>query len=803
LQTFVRVARGELNLERLPPLSPAAPSGDTTEPGPTASLHRFPEEPGPLLGREPEMAALERIFDDPQCRLLTLIGLGGIGKTRLAIEFAANQRSEFPDGVVYVPLASLSSPDLIVPAIAEVCGLAFSGPADPKEQLLNALSNRTRHGLLLVLDNLEHLLAPVSASGGKTDAVGLVKEILQRLPRVKILATSRERLNLHGEWMFELHGLPVPAQDYAGMLEDYGAAALFLLSARRLKADFELSPDDRPVLARICRQLDGIPLAVELAAGWVGMLSCREIAGEIEASMDFLTTSMRDVPERHRSIRATFDHTWRLLPAEECRALRRLAVFQGGFSRQAAEQVAGASLPILASLHARSLVRRADSGRYDLHEVIRQYVLAYFNDDAENLEIRDHQCEYYLGFLRDREKVLKSAAQQEAVQELAGEMDNVRAAWTWAIRCGKFEWIGQTLRSFSWLHHTAGWLMEGIEQVEPVVQALRSSAGDREQKRILGLALAQQGLLFFRKGQFDQAQSRYDESLTMLRSSGDPACLADPLLYSGILTHLKGDFGRAEGLIEESLACARKAGDRWFEAYALYNLGYIASMKGYYADGYEQMQAGLAMWRELGDPSSIALGLNYISPTAIQLGYLEEAQAYLHESLLLCMQAGDRWGTGTAYRNLGLASLAQGSPDEAQLFIRLSLDIFGEYIEGWDIARSLTYLGDAVWMAGDLPGAKGIYQEAIRSALEARAFPVALDALVGLARLHLCAGEFERAFELSGFVLDHPAGVQETRDRSKGLMMEAVEQLDEERIRAVRKKIAGQSLETILFLDGD
>jgi len=259
---------------------------------------------------------------------------------------------------------------LIVPAIAEALEFSFLGPASPKDQLFNHLAREVKQSALLVLDNFEHLLAQSPA------AADLVAEILQRFAGINILSTSRERLNLHGECIYELHGLPTPLPGDVDSLKDYSAAVLFVQCARRIDVEFELAKEDKPALVRICQLVEGIPLALELAAVWVGMLSCREIAQEIESNTDFLITSMRDIPERHRSLRATFEHSWRLLSEAERDALCRLSVFHGWFDCLAAEIVAGASLPLLSSLVSKLLIRRTQDGRYDLHEVIRQYALA-------------------------------------------------------------------------------------------------------------------------------------------------------------------------------------------------------------------------------------------------------------------------------------------------------------------------------------------------------------------------------------------------------------------------------------------
>ncbi len=797
LQTFVRVARGELITERLQqPLREPIVSLTDSKPVPPSS--RIPLPSTSLVGRDAELAAMDNLFRDPQCRLLTLTGMGGIGKTRLAIEFAARQLSTFPGGAFYVPLASVNSAEAIVPAIADVLEFGFSGPADPKEQLISYVASCIRQAALMILDNLEHLLVRPTTKGGGSGAAELVSEMLQHLPNVKILGTSRERLNLLGEWTYELHGLPVPPLGFPGKLEDHGAATLFIQRARQAKASFEVTEDQLPHLAHICHLLEGVPLAIELAAAWADMLSCQEIAQEIQSNTDFLMTSMRDIPERHRSMRASFDHSWKLLSDEERRALCRLSVFQGGFERSAADHIAGASLPLLASLGAKSLVRRAESGRYDLHEVIRQYASSHLSDDPHNSETYERHCEYYLSFAREREKSLKSASQQEAVRQLTDEINNIRAAWLWAIdheKCGELE---QAARSIGWYFEVAGLYREGIEQLELLAQALKAQSPHSKWRRLLGLTLIQQALLYFRTGEFVHAQTLYEESIIILRPIGDKTLLADSLIYLGTLQHLSGDYERAKSLLDEGLSLARAANEKWFEAYAIDNLGYIASLAGRYAEGYEQMLAGIDIWRALGDPHSIALGLNFIVPTLNKLGRYEEAKAFMHESIALCEQAKNRWGLGTAYRYLGLATLAEGQYAEAKAYLLKSLEIFGEYFVGWDIARSLTYLGDATTMAGDLAEARRIYLDALRVATEAKATPIALDALAGLGNLQAQAGKAEYALMLSYCILNHRSSEGETKDRAEQLRVELEPKLSPRQVESTRVKAQEKAFDRIV-----
>ncbi len=507
---------------------------------------------------------------------------------------------------------------------------------------------------------------------------------------------------------------------------------------------------------------------------------------------------MRDVPERQRSLRAAFDHSWSLLSADERRVLCRLAVFQGGFEREAAEQVAGASLPSLLALASKSLVRRAENGRYDLHEVVRQYALSHLAEDPQGEATRDRHCDFYLALLRDREVALKSAAQREAIRELTDEIDNVRAAWAWGVKRGKFVALGQVLRSFGFLFDIRGWLREGIEQLELIVQALRSKTEDEERQKVLGQALAQQGLLSQFQGEHDRAQTLFEQSLEILYPIGDPALLPDPLIFYGFAMSLCGEFDRAQSLTDEGLACARTAGNTWLTARGLFDQGFIAGMQGRHAEAYEQMNAGLALWRALGDSRATALGLNWLSPTAIQLGRYEEAQAFLQESLALSTQVGDRWGMGTAYRHLGLLALAQGNITEAQSLIHKSLALFTELGMRWDIVQSLIYLGKVAMAAGDTREARRLFLESLPLAMKTRASPLALDALIGLAYLQAQAGEAEQALEFSICVLHHTASTQEAKDHAGQLRAQLETQLMPQQIEAIQARAQAKAFDALV-----
>lgn len=796
-QKFIKVARGDLNLERLssPVLESAysSISDFLTQ----SNQSRIPIQLKPVLGREPELAAMEKIFNNPICRLLTLTGMGGIGKTSLAVEFAKRHQNMFSAGIYYVPLASIKSTDAIIPAVAEVIGFVFSGPSDPIEQLINYFSSHLQDPLLLVLDNLEHLLAG-SAYQEKTNITDFISEMLQRLPNLKILATSREFLNLRGEWTYELHGLPLPPLDFEGSLDDFSAAVLFIHNAKRIKIDFDVADKERLALIKICHLLEGIPLAIELAAAWVGMLTCQEIAQEIENNIDFLTTTMRDIPDRHRSIRASFDHSWNLLSEMEKDVLTKLSVFHGPFDRKAAEQITGATLPLLASLVSKSLVRRTPDHCYDLHEAIRQYGMSHLEKDPiKSFELYNIHSEYYLHLISSCEKSLKSAAQQEVVRELLNSLDNIRAAWKWAVKQTKFEIVGCSLRSFGWFFEVTGLLHEGINQLDPLIQILKSEPETISRNRILGLALAHQGLLFFRKGQFTLAQERYEESISKLRQIDDHSLLADALTYMGIIMHLNGQYETSRQNIKEGLKYAQESDDQWLAAYGIYNLGHIDSITGNYQSGYEQMLVGIDLWRTIGDPHAISLGLNFLVPTLVQLELFDEAKAKMSESIALCEKTKNRWGMGTAYRFLGLATMAAGEFTEAQAHFCKSLEIFGEYYEGWDIAQSMVYLGNAHRLGGKLIEAKENYINAFRISLDSYTIPIAMEAILGLADIELLEGKPVQAFELSYLVKIHHSITKDIKDRAIETNHKAQNELSKPQIKELVKLAESRTMEDI------
>ncbi|MGE5378418.1 MAG: helix-turn-helix domain-containing protein, partial [Bacteroidota bacterium] len=513
---FLKTARLEKSAESLDAIP--LPAGPEPAAAPRPTPGNLPVSPNPLVGREQEMANITRQLVEPSCRMLTLTGPGGIGKTRLAIEVGRQLEPHFADGVYYISLAGTSTPESILPTIAEVLGMAFSGPAGQIVQLSNFLRDRQT---LLILDNMEHLLA-----GGS-----LLGEILQQTRHVSMLVTSREQLRLQWEWLFEVQGLPMPEEEDP-RVESNSATQLFVQRARQTSQNFSLEKEDRAAILRLCKLVGGVPLAIELAASWVRILSCQEIARELERSLDFLETRKLDVPQRHRSIKTVFDHSWTLLDEEERTALMRLSIFQGGFTRQAALSATGTSLTLLSSLVDKSLLRyNKGPDRYELHELIRQYAYGRLQaNPLEEQQTSENYAHYFADWLAGLEAPFKSARQQEIAHLIRSETFNWQGTWAWAIEHHRLDVLRRMNACLNWYLEVHGYYEEALSTFQAAVSAFRTRGAPvtlrtQEERATFALLVDSLGWFHFRTGNVQLATSLLAESLEIAHETGDPEVL--------------------------------------------------------------------------------------------------------------------------------------------------------------------------------------------------------------------------------------------------------------------------------------
>ncbi|HLO18427.1 MAG TPA: tetratricopeptide repeat protein, partial [Anaerolineales bacterium] len=547
----------------------------------------------------------------------------------------------------------------------------------------------------------------------------------------------------------------------------------------------------------------GMPLAIELAAAWVRVLSCREIAQEIEHSLDFLSGSARGLPARHRSMRAVFDHSWKLLTEEEQSIVCRLSIFQGGFQREAAEQVTGASLLVLSALLTKSLVYRSSEGRYDLHELIRQYALEKLVDQPRvHKETVARHGVYYMKYLAKEDERLRGTTQREALTELTAEIENIRRAQDWALINHKFTLIEGAMRAYLVFYDALGWAKEALDTLGRIINTLESirekSPLSETEELALAHTLSARSLFAFRVSQHEKARAMLDQSLEILRRLNEPRVLVEALTFLGIVTTIMGDPARASELFKEGLQTATAIGDHWFSALCLTELVGTTVMIGKAENAHEQFQSAVAAWRTTGDLRFTAFGLNFLSLSAVAVGKYEEARGALKESIAISTSIGDRWSLGNSYRGLGLIAQAQGEHSQALDAFHKSCDIFDELGARWDIARVLSDMGRSIFALGNDSEAAHTWREAIRIATETQGMLVVQDAMVGFAGLHAKHGNAKYALELLLVVLHHPATVQETKNRASLLRPGVQAQLTPEEIQSAQRLAESKKFESLV-----
>jgi predicted ATPase/DNA-binding CsgD family transcriptional regulator len=702
------------------------------------ALHSIPAPTARLIGRTTELAALHTLLQNPIHRLITITGIGGIGKTHLARHYAfelVHERDpqQYPDGVFFVEctevLVGAASDDMVAAQIASAIGLMLSGPDPALIQLEAYLRDRQ---ILLLLDGEQlAILAP------------LISQLLQHVPKLTILAISRERIGIAGEFAWPLTSLACPPERTPHALQEYPAAVLFLERAHHSSVHLEITAETALAIGRICRLLDGLPLALELAAGWLNILTCSEIANDLEQSLDLLQSDRPDLPLRHRSLRAVFATAWERLSTPQLMLLRRLSIFKGSFRRDDLEAVANrlAGWPVLpkaellatiAALVDLSLIRKEQTTaitRFYLPRIVRQYAAELLADTAELPPVTIAHMRHVLEFVAGLTDTLRGTSQHDALAMIEERLPDIRFAWSIAVQYREAELLGSAAPALFHYYDMRSWFREGYELFAAAQRALSDAPA------VYALLIARQGWFAFHLGKTSEAAELLATSIQLQRATAPTNQHVFAINYYAAVLLYAGDIAQAQHYAMQGRDQARALADSYGQAIANNILGQIAYEQADYRSAQALSAQSLALEQQLGNRWSMAYSLYNLGKAAYAARQYDAAEHMFQQSLLIRTELHDLRGMAISLCRLGDTAQALGAQLQALDYYQQAFQVFADIGNQWGMASALLLLGQFAIKQSLFGPASRILQEALMHARAAQTRPQIIAIMAAFAML--------------------------------------------------------------------
>lgn len=705
----------------------------------TPSIHNnLPVQATPFIGREAELAVLDEFLANPDVRLITIVGPGGMGKTRLALETAQRQFENFEHGVWFSSLATLSSPDEIVPATAQALHFNFYESGTPRQQLLDYFRNKS---LLLILDNYEHML----------DGADLVSDVLQNALQVKVVVTSREPLRLVEEQLFHLGGL---AFTHGDVVEEDEAVQLFLERAHRLRPDLTLKPADIPHVTTICRQVDGMPLGLELAAAWVDTFSLAEITSELRQSLDLLESDLRNIADRHRSLRTVFEASWDRLQSSEQQLFAQMSVFRGGFTRTGAWEICAPQLSqpafhrLLATLTRKSFLKHdMENGRYDIHELMRQFGAEKLAQTSEiETATRDRHLTYFTDLAKELSQRTKYGKARTSLDQCEAEYGNIREAFAWSIMDNNRIKAGARLvTSLPLFWMARGHVREGRDWLAKL-QLFGESTLPVPIQANLRLWL---GRIDIALDHDSSAQAFLEQSMLQYQQLEDDRGVAETHLSLGRIERHRRNWREADRHLQHSLQLFKALMDKNGQANTLHQLGRLVAYQHDWQKAYMYHSEALDLYHQLNQGFDVANSLRALGLVAMGMGEIAQAHQKTKEALAFYHNVGHVRAIFICCEMLGELSRIARDYEAAAAHYRQSLTLAQEF--GFSLAEHASlffYIGITRLQIGEYVEANELFHQSLTLARQQNVQPVKALSIAGLAGVVIQRGYVERAASL-------------------------------------------------------